>query len=406
MTPHPTARLLDITRLVSRLGRGPLTGVDRVELAYLEALSAADAPLFALVRTGLGFLLLDRNGAAQVLALVNGKQTLAPAGVLARAMRRGDPLRAQAEAAMRRLAIARAPGVLLGRMLRRWLPAGAVYLNTGHANLSARVMRAVKFIYDARIAVLVHDVIPLTHPEFTRPGIAAVFARKMAVVADWADLVIHTTHAARGDTETALRGMGRVPPGCVAPLGVTPARPDPTSLPPGLDLTTPYFITIGTIEPRKNHALLLDIWTQIPQARLFIVGSRGWADAALLARLDALKGPDANVIELPGLSDTAVAALLQGARALLFPTLAEGYGLPPIEAAAQHTPLIVSDLPVLHEVLGNSAVYLDPLDRYSWMETIRRLVANGPDKDAGVRKQFETTIPSWEAHFKIVLSLA
>ena len=68
----PAARLLDLTRLVSRVGRGPLTGIDRVELAYLDALLRQPEPLFALVRTTLGYVLLDRPGALALHARLTG----------------------------------------------------------------------------------------------------------------------------------------------------------------------------------------------------------------------------------------------------------------------------------------------------------------------------------------------
>lgn len=103
------ARLLDLTRLVSRLGRGPQTGVDRVEFAYLSHLLTLDQPLFGLVRTPLGFLLLDRSGMAALRLLVLGETPLGQADLLGRLSQRHDPRRAKADASLRRLSIARTP---------------------------------------------------------------------------------------------------------------------------------------------------------------------------------------------------------------------------------------------------------------------------------------------------------
>ena len=66
-------RLLDLTRLVSRLGRGPMTGIDRVECAYLTHLASRETPLFGLVRSGAGWLLLDQPGCARFAQIVSGK---------------------------------------------------------------------------------------------------------------------------------------------------------------------------------------------------------------------------------------------------------------------------------------------------------------------------------------------
>lgn len=392
-----TARLLDLTRLVSRLGRGPQTGVDRVEFAYLSHLLTLDQPLFGLVRTPLGFLLLDRSGMSALRSLALGEAPLGRADLLGRLSQRRDPRRAKADAAMRRLAIARAPRPLLTRMLRRYLPDGSSYLNTGHANLTDRTLTAIRKA-GLRVTVLVHDTIPLDAPQFCRPDTIPDFRRKMAAVARHADLVIHTTHATRARTEAQFAQLGRCPTGIVANLGV----PVPETTPHPSD--TPYFVTLGTIEPRKNHALLLDVWDRLPARKpdLHIIGSRGWNNAAVFARLDALTA-NAGIIERHGLSDAQVATLIAGATAFLFPSHAEGFGLPPIEAAALGTRVISSDLPVIRELLGDNAVYLDPTDVYSWVETIAAL-AKAPRAENGQTKRFLP--PTWAEHFKIVLNLA
>ena len=387
-------RLLDLTRLVSRQGRGPMTGVDRVEFAYLTQVVGMAAPVFGLVRTRFGFVLLDRVGMQRVSARVangGGKPDL-----LGRISWRGDPARAASEADVRRDAIGRAVVPFLGRLLRR-LPDGFDYLNVGHANLTDRVMRAVK-ARGGRIAVLVHDTIPLDHSEFTRPGIPGVFGRKLQVVAAHADLVIHTTQDARARTESQLAKRGRVPRGIVAHLGVTLAAPDRASLPQGLDLTAPYVVAIGTVEPRKNYELLLKVWREgrdLP--RLIIIGGKGWADPATFAQLETTPG----VTLIPGLDDAAVAALLSGARALVFPSLAEGFGLPPLEAAARGVPVIVADLPVFRELLGDYPVYLSSSDSYSWLETIRAL-GNSPIVPQIMANP--VIVPNWDDHFNAVLT--
>lgn len=391
------ARLLDLSRLVSRLGKGPLTGVDRVEFAYLSHLLTLDQPLFGLVRTRLGFLLLDHAGMTTLRALVLGDLPLGRADLLGRLSHRSTPRRAQTEATLRRLCIARAPRPFLGRLLRH-LPRGSGYVNIGHANLTDRSLRAIHKA-GLRIAVLIHDTIPLDFPQYCRPETLPEFARKLAAVSRHADLVIHTSQAARSLTDRHFARLGRTPAGIVARLGVPAPQPDSTPPPPA-----PYFVTLGTIEPRKNHALLLDVWERLPAPRpmLYILGARGWENHAVFARLDALP-PDAGVIERHGLTDSAVASLLAGATAFLFPSHAEGFGLPPIEAAACGIPVISSNLPVIHELLADYAVYLDATDVYSWVETITAL-AQASKTDSGQKRRFDP--PSWTEHFKTVLNLA
>lgn len=408
--PPPPARLLDLTRTISRVGRMP-TGVDRVERAYLDALLSRPEPLFALVRTTLGHVLLDPEGVAGIAARLSGARPWGPADALARVFARGKPEAVrQAESDLRRLARARCRPRGLGRMLARHLPAGTAYLNVGHAHLTAALFRALRRVPGARAAVMIHDVIPLELPECQRPGMAERFRAMLARVARHADLVIYNSADTRARAEAAMAALApgaRVPHGLTAHLGVP--VPVPGTPPPGLGpdrLRRPYFICVGTIEPRKGHALLLDLWQMLgdgPEVPgLLICGARGWAGPELLARLDALP-PDGPVRELPGLDDGQIAALMAGSRGLLLPSRAEGFGLPPAEAAALGVPVLCSDLPALREVLGKSAVYLDHRDVYQWKQWVQTLAGEQAEKGAA-RARSGFTPPRWEDHFNTVLS--
>lgn len=396
------AYLLDVTRLASRLGRGALTGIDRVELAYLRHLSAGLVPCLGLLRTSAGIVVLRSEGLHAITDWAAGAVIPEKRDLLARLSRRGTVMQGRVETALRAFALARAPMMLAGRVLAKVCPPRCVYLNVGHANLSDKMMAALRRVPGLRIAVMVHDTIPLDYPAFTRHGQAAVFGRKLAVVSRHADVVIHTAPSTQRQTEIHLKALGRVPRSVMAALGVDLPVPDPSQVPAGLSLETPYFVALGTIEPRKNHRLLLDIWESMaqrhgPLPRLLILGNRGWADAALFARLD--RGvPGVQVIS--GLSDGAMACVLQRARALLFPSLAEGFGLPPFEAAGMGVAVISSDLSVIRDGLLDYPVYLDPADSYSWMETIMGYVA-GKRPPTGVRSGFE--VPKWETHFNTIL---
>lgn len=394
------ARLLDLTRCVSRLGRGPLTGIDRVELAWARHLLGLGDPLWALVRTRLGLLLLDSKGIAGLLDHIDGAP-LPAADWHARMVWHHQPQRAQAETLARSLAIARAPAFALRHLLRR-LPEAGWYFNLGHMNLTPGLFAALR-ANGWRSAVLMHDTIPLDYPHFARAGSVPVFARKLAAISGGADLVICTTEDARTRATPHLIQAGRLPPILVTNLGVEVAPPG--ALPPGFAADTPYYLCLGTIEPRKNHALLLDVWEGLADPpRLVIVGSRGWAGPELLARLD--RAP-CGVEEWSGLTDAQVSALLAGAQALLFPSLAEGFGLPLLEAAALGTPLIVSDLPVFRELAGDSAVYLDPGDVYAWRKTILDKSQTGkPGQNAAISGIVPVTPPTWTQHFNAVLSIA
>ena len=385
-------RLLDLTRLLSRAGRGH-TGVDRVERAYLDRfLADAEVPLFGLIRTGQGQLLFDRAGLEALRQRIVSGDWGQPRG-LSRLSRRLSPVRRDALSRARELAVARSLRPGLGRMLSR-LGGPFDYYNVGHAHLDAASLAAIGGAGGTR-HVLLHDTIPLDHPDLTRPEAVASFRARFGSALAGADRIIVNSRA----TAEAVRrhaGAGPCPPITVAPLGLDLPK---TLGAPGLCDGRPYFVALGTIEPRKNHALLLDAWERLgptPPA-LLIIGARGWRNEAVFNRLDGLP-PDGPVQELGALDDATALGLVAGARALLFPSLAEGYGLPPLEAAALGTPAIVSDLPVLRETLGESGVYLDPADVYSWVKEIERLAASPPPERTPMPNP-----PSWAAHFGLVL---
>jgi len=405
--PSPPARLLDITRLIRRAGRRP-TGIDRVELAYLQHLGRDAVPLFALARSAWGYILLDRDGIEDIAARLTGARPWGQADLLSLLARRLAPGIRRAESDLRRAACARCRPGGLARMLRRHLPGGFSYLNVGHSNLSARTLRGVRRGGAGRVAVMVHDVIPLEFPHYQRPGTPEAFRARLQRVRAQADLILYNSADTRARAEARMWAWGPVPDGVVAHLGVEP--PEPGDLPPGIDPERPYFVALGTIEPRKGHDLLLDLWEELGAEMgpavpgLILCGARGWNNQAVFDRLDRLP-PGGPVQELAGLDDARIAALLLHSRGLLFPSRAEGYGLPPIEAAALGVPVVSGDLPSVREILGNIPVYVKESERYQWLSAVKTLSKGqrAPGEAAG---KAGFVPPGWKDHFNIVLRFA
>lgn len=170
------------------------------------------------------------------------------------------------------------------------------------------------------------------------------------------------------------------------------------------------FIVLGTIEGRKNHKLLLSVWENIlsatrsdPKAssipRLVIVGRRGWQADDVFAMLDR-HDFGGHVVEAGPVPDAQLARMLQNARALLFPSFAEGYGMPLIEALAAGVPVIASDLPVFHEVGQGVPDLLPASGEEMWRAAIIDYARpTSVARASQIARMKNLRVPTWSDHF-------
>jgi glycosyltransferase involved in cell wall biosynthesis len=394
--------LFDLSRLVSRAGRETPTGIDRVELAYAEHLIAGRTPPCFTMMTPLGgFGMLPEAVAKEYLqALAGAWREAGSSQRIAQAKRLGRTLHTAA--------LWRGERALRGQY-------GAetdcvVYLLVSHHHLEkrraiARLKRQVR----ARFVCLIHDLIPIEFPEYALPGQNDKHRRRIETAAALADAVIVNSTVTREGFAPYLARAGRAPPVVVAPFGVNspavlPVEPSPVK--------APYFVCIGTIEARKNHLLLLNLWRQLAVElgdavpRLFLIGQRGWETENaidMLERCPALRGV---VFERKNVPDDEAARLAQGAQALLLPSFAEGFGFPLVEALALGVPVLCSDLAALRENGGDVPEYLDPLDGLGWRSAvIDYALPASPRRAAQLRRLSGWRAPSWQDHFAAVEAL-
>lgn len=174
------------------------------------------------------------------------------------------------------------------------------------------------------------------------------------------------------------------------PLGVgahwlTARRPDDAWL-TARGLPDDYVVAVGTLEPRKGLQALVDAFDRLlrsdPAApHLVLVGPQGWGAALDLSRL-----PDGKVHLTGFLEDEELRLVVAGSRGLAFPSLYEGFGLPPLEALACGRPVVVSDLPVMHEVLGAHGRFVPVGDVDALAEALGRLPREEDEQAAAARR--------------------
>jgi glycosyltransferase involved in cell wall biosynthesis len=238
----------------------------------------------------------------------------------------------------------------------------------------------------AHIVPLIHDLLPWSHPQFFAPLFCAQFTRWLRDVIPLSDALICNSHA----TADALRqfttagGLAdALPPVGVFPLGT---ELTPATLEPRAEVAIVFakadrpFLMVGTIEPRKNHALVLDaferFWAAGGTTPLVVIGRRGWQCEATLRRFTALAAAGRPFTHIGDATDADLQYAYRHARCLIFPSVAEGFGLPIVEALAQGLPAIASDIPVHREVAGDLATYI-PLGDPAHLAGLLRSIEDG-----------------------------
>lgn len=389
--------VLDLSRLLSRMLHPTPTGVDRVEMAYALGLQR-------LVPDRLRYSAIHPSG------LQGRLPTSATADFLHMTADRWRNEGQHETGLSRWRRTAKACLALLPRPSRR-TGAARIYLHCSARGLERRALiERILRHEEARFIPFVHDLIPLEYPEYARPSGAALFARKIQTVTALASGILVNSQATARALGPTLRGAGRPIPVQAAPLGVSVSATPSGGLAPDAS-GRPYFLAIATIEPRKNHLLLLHVWRRLievmgPAAapKLVLVGRRGWENEMVIDLLDRTPAFKGCVEERSRVPDADLAVLTRGARAVLMPSFAEGYGLPVVEALALGTPVIASDLAALREAGGLAPDYLDPLDGVAWMEAI--IDYSRPDsvrRAAQLARHSGWQAPSWDAHLGSVL---
>jgi hypothetical protein len=168
--------------------------------------------------------------------------------------------------------------------------------------------------------------LPLQRPEFWPAGHLQLFRRRIACVAQYAAAILATSKAVEATLRDEMNRLGRADIRILAlpfpsPLALSSKTIEPD---PGLAGAN-YFVAVITIEPRKNHLLLLDVWKELAETeaeppRLVLIGKRGWRHEAVTDQIEQNARLRSLIIEAAGLSDAGLRSLLAGARALLAPS--------------------------------------------------------------------------------------
>jgi len=236
-----------------------------------------------------------------------------------------------------------------------------------------------------KAAVNIHDCCFLKCPETMEPKNRSYLRSRMKETVKRADHILTISETMRGELLEAFD----LPEDRVTAtlLGAPPAMAD---VPEGgeaerlrtLGIDGPFLLHVGTLEPRKNHAFLIQVIEHLTwfDGRLVLCGMKGWQVEPILQAIADSPCAD-RILHLDYVSDEDLVALYRRAEALVFPSLYEGFGLPPVEAMRQGCPVICSDGGSLPEVVGSAGIVLPTDDPERWANEIENLLGS-PDARA------------------------
>jgi glycosyltransferase involved in cell wall biosynthesis len=243
------------------------------------------------------------------------------------------------------------------------------------------------------LVLTVFDLTPLTLSHCHLPGTR--YAAKLTLL--WAKRAKRVLTFSEAVKEQLVDWLGFSPERIV----VTPLAPNEQFKPQPPEevervrrkyrLFAPYILFVGTVEPRKNLVTLVRAFAAVVKNfphLLVLAGARGWMSEPVFAEIER-QGLKDRVVHLGYVPAEDLPALMSGAEVFVYPSLGEGFGLPPLEAMACGTPVLCSDAPALPEVVGDAAITLPPTEVTAWTEAIQNLLSDRDLREALGQKGLE-----------------
>ncbi len=235
------------------------------------------------------------------------------------------------------------------------------------------------------IYIVVHDVLPLSHPQWFPEATGPAFENWFAVVAKYADRLLCISQTTRESVKNAMEERkleGSIKQPIVISLGADLLEyPYVAMNQPNVHASSAFrVITVGTVEVRKGHADILDaldkLWAQGNNLYWTIVGATGWGVDALIPRIVNHPQWQKRLWWYPSIGDAELIQIYRQSDLLVSASYGEGFGLPIVEAGQLGLPLLLRDIPIFHEVAGKSAAYFAGRDTLSLTDALQAIISN------------------------------
>jgi glycosyltransferase involved in cell wall biosynthesis len=299
-----------------------------------------------------------------------------------------------------------------GRAFSRHVRAGDVLLALGaswtHAHFG-RSVRALKTRHGLKFALLVHDILPVTHPDLVSPGHVPNFRRWLDDMMTTWDFVLTPSKSSAAALRTHLAALGRpIPPIWPVPFGFGFGTATIAAEPVERE---PYVLFVSTVEIRKNHLLLYHVWQRLIDRhgaanvpRLLFAGKLGWKIEKLRRLLAASNFLDGRIRQVGDLTDSEMARAYADCRFTVFPSRCEGWGLPVSESLYYGRLCLASNATSIPEVGGPAVDYFDPDNEDEAFALIERALFEPgyvERREAWIKANFR--LPSWEGTARFIV---
>jgi glycosyltransferase involved in cell wall biosynthesis len=287
--------------------------------------------------------------------------------------------------------------VRVGPLGRHWWSTGLPrYIKRAGIELFHGTNFDIPFWRRSATVLTIHDLSQLIYPETHPKRSVSRARRRLPLMARTADVIITPTESVRREVCDHFRissekvfAIPEAARACFRPLAFAETEDVRRRLGIGDD----FLLTVGTLEPRKNLSVLVDAFEELTRARpqsttqLVIAGGRGWLSGPLFAAIERSPVRD-RVLLTNYLHDVDLRALYASCRAFIYPSLYEGFGLPPLEAMACGAPVIASRIPAIAEITGEAALLFDPRSANELTQRIFELYDDNGEENA--RRKFST----------------
>jgi alpha-1,2-rhamnosyltransferase len=272
---------------------------------------------------------------------------------------------------------------------------------------------------NVKVGLVVHDIFQVTQPHLFPPAVVERFLIWIDQAIKNVDFFIGVSQTTRDEVKGYVKSKFPSVESVVQfesfQLGAVidnvgrkgRIRPELKKIFEGYNKHNTY-LTVGTIEPRKNHKYLLDafdeIWRQCPDVNLCIVGRISWFFDGIEKRIKQHIRYNKSLLMYHNLSDTELDYCYRHSKALVYPSIAEGFGLPLVEALYKGLPVLASDIPVFREVGKDFCTYFDINQPRCLAKLIIGIESQG--KMPQVRNIGEYQLPDWNDSCRELLSKA